>query len=258
MSIADELEKLVNLRDKDAFTEEEFQGQKSKILNRIRSNNPIAEIGNNLTNDKNLPPESDNSIIDETLSTDNSEKIDKVVDNILYIGLFAIVVFSAVVFYKKNINSQDKTSMMERVNDTSTNVSLKNHTNNRIENSGSDSKVTASTEVTSHNLSDSKDEYEYIGLALIKDPVRFSAICDRLEDVEVIEKIKKSAGMLNYPVYIIGYKFNCLSRFTGNKRITLYVSWMEDIDRGGAQCIFHGPDKNFILTRDWSTCGGLN
>jgi hypothetical protein len=98
------------------------------------------------------------------------------------------------------------------------------------------------------------------GFSLIKGrPVGYSALCDRIENMEVIDRVNKTAGALKYPAYIIGYSFDCLSSISGKERTTLYIAFMENKDKGTYECIHWNKDKNTLVDPGgWGMCGGLN
>lgn len=98
------------------------------------------------------------------------------------------------------------------------------------------------------------------GFLMIKGrPLNYSEFCDRFENVEVIDLVKKTAGALNYPAYIIGYNFDCLSSISGRTRFTTYIAFMENKDKGRYECISWSKDKNTLLDPGrWIICGGLN
>ncbi len=224
MSIADELEKLANLRDNGALTEEEFQEHKKRSMCKIL---PTTNMKNDL-NSKKMNNSSANSNTSST--TDNKDFI---------IGILFIFVCIYGV-WKIGIYSYDKffSSPVEITTE----------------------KSEQKTETESNTLTGSSDSNEKIGFELIKRPegAGLSAFCDRFENIHIIEHINKTAGALNYPVHIIGYSFDCLSRITGNTRDTVYIGWMKNTDNGGYECIYNGQNKSAVISKDWLECGGLN
>jgi hypothetical protein len=105
----------------------------------------------------------------------------------------------------------------------------------------------------------SGDKIEDAGFSMITGrPVGYSALCERIENVKVIDRINKTAGALKHPAYVIGYSFDCLSSLTGKSRDTLYIGFVANKDKGTYECIHHHKDKNAVLSNNWYMCGGLN
>lgn len=128
---------------------------------------------------------------------------------------------------------------------------------NAPEQAGSGSPA-ANTQGQEHGSESSGDNINDIGFSMIKgQPIGYSAFCERFENVQVIDRINKTAGALNQPAYIIGYSFNCLSS-AGKSRDTLYIGFVNNKDTGTYECIHHNKDKNKILSDGWYACGALN
>ena len=103
------------------------------------------------------------------------------------------------------------------------------------------------------------DEVNEIGFSMILEkPVGYSRMCDRVENMKVLERIDRTAGKLKHPAYVIGYRFDCLTSLAGKSTDTLYIGFVHNTDKGGWECIHWNKDKNEVLANTWSACGGLN
>lgn len=97
------------------------------------------------------------------------------------------------------------------------------------------------------------------GFEMIKgSPVEYSALCDRIESVKMIDRIDRTAGQLNYPAHIIGYTFDCLSSVAGREHITMYIGFVVNNDKDKYECIHHNQNREPVESGGWYECGGLN
>ncbi len=102
------------------------------------------------------------------------------------------------------------------------------------------------------------DRINEIGFSMIKvKPVGYSELCDRIENMHVIDRIDRTAGALKHPAYVIGYTFDCLSSIAGKDTKTLYIGFVHNTDKGRYECIHWNGEKSAVLENTWAECGGL-
>ncbi len=88
---------------------------------------------------------------------------------------------------------------------------------------------------------------------------RLGDLCEVLENTSIVENIKRTAGKLNHPAYIVGVNYDCHSSYSGIQNLTIYVGFVINPNKSGYQCTSNGRSSSAILDSfAWAYCGGLN